>query len=250
MEYKSITKGLFLSRPNRFIADVQIGGKVRQVHVKNTGRCRELLVHGAEVFLEKSDRPGRKTGYDLVAVKKGGRLINMDSTAPNQAVGEWLADGRLFPCVAEIRPETTYGSSRFDFYIRTAGGGDRQGDKTGRESKAEKQILMEVKGVTLEQGGAALFPDAPSERAVKHVRELIQAKKEGYETYVLFVIQMTGVSYFMPNGETHPAFCQALWEAADSGVHILAYDCKVWESGVRLRSPVEIRRGPFSAGRP
>lgn len=234
MEYKSITKGLFLKRPNRFIADVQIGSRIERVHVKNTGRCRELLVQGAEVFLEKSDAPGRKTGYDLVAVRKGSRLINMDSTAPNRAVGEWLAAGSFFPRVTEIRPETTYGSSRFDFYIRT-GGGDR--------------ILIEVKGVTLEREGAALFPDAPSERAVKHVKELMQAKKEGYETCVLFVIQMTGVSYFMPNQETHPAFCQALWEAADCGVRILAYDCEVWESGMRLRKPVEIRRKALLSGR-
>ena len=242
MEYKQIRKGRFLSRPNRFVAYVEFGGKTEPVHVKNTGRCRELLQKGAEVYVEASQNPARKTGYDLVAVKKGSRLVNMDSMAPNRAVGEWLAQGGLFPSVKNIRPETVYGNSRFDFYVET----DRspKGAATETEGPVECEpgrILIEVKGVTLEEDGVVLFPDAPSERAVKHVRELIRARAEGYETYVLFVIQMTGVSYFTPNAGTHPAFCQALRDAAGSGVHILAYDCHVWERGMAIRKPVEVR---------
>lgn len=225
MEYKNICKGSFLSRPNRFIAYVEIEGRVEKVHVKNTGRCRELLTDRAEVFLERSDNPRRKTVYDLVAVKKGSRIVNIDSTAPNKAAGEWIRSGFFIPGVEVVRPETTYGSSRFDFYVEAGG----------------KKIFLEVKGVTLEKGGIALFPDAPSERAVKHVRELMRAKEEGYEAYVLFVIQMKDILYFTPNKETQPLFCQALQEAADSGVSIIAYDCDVWESGMSLRRPVEVR---------
>lgn len=225
MEYKNICKGSFLSRPNRFIAYVEIEGRVEKVHVKNTGRCRELLTDQAEVFLERSDNPRRKTAYDLVAVKKGSRIINIDSTAPNKAAGEWIRSGSFVPGVEVVRPETTYGSSRFDFYVEAGG----------------KRIFLEVKGVTLEKGGIALFPDAPSERAVKHMRELMRAKEEGYEAYVLFVIQMKDLLYFAPNKETQPLFCQALQEAADSGVSIIAYDCDVWESSMSLRKPVEVR---------
>lgn len=225
MEYKNICKGSFLSRPNRFIAYVEIEGRVEKVHVKNTGRCRELLTDRAEVFLERSGNPRRKTVYDLVAVKKGSRIVNIDSTAPNKAAGEWIRSGFFVPGVEVVRPETTYGNSRFDFYVEAGG----------------KKIFLEVKGVTLEKGDIALFPDAPSERAVKHVRELMRAKEEGYEAYVLFVIQMKDILYFTPNKETQPLFCQALQEAADSGVSIIAYDCDVWESGMSLRRPVEVR---------
>lgn len=225
MEYKNIYKARFLSRPNRFIAYVELAGKQQQVHVKNTGRCRELLTAGAEVYLEKAENPERKTKYDLVAVRKGSRLVNMDSGAPNKAVKEWLEKGGLFQNIQLVRPETVYGGSRFDFYAETE----------------EEKIFIEVKGVTLEHDGVVSFPDAPSERAVKHVRELMRAVTEGYHAYVLFVIQMTDVSYFMPNEETHPAFGQVLREAAENGVCIKAYDCKVWEKGMAIRSPVEVR---------
>lgn len=225
MKYKKIQKAKFLSRPNRFIAYVELDGKQEKVHVKNTGRCRELLTEGAEVFLAEADSPGRKTRYDLVAVWKGQRLINMDSMAPNLAVKEWLEKGGLYKEVKTIRPETTYKSSRFDFYVETD----------------EKKIFMEIKGVTLENDNVVMFPDAPSERAVKHVKELIQAKKEGYDTYILFVIQMSDVLYFVPNEHTHPAFCEVLQQAARAGVTILAYDCHIREDGMDIRKPVEVK---------
>lgn len=225
MEYKKITKGAFLSRPNRFLACVEMNGRMETVHVKNTGRCRELLTDRAEIFLAESDSPGRKTKYDLVAVRKDGRLINMDAAAPNKAVEEWLKSGALFPDVKSVRPETKYGSSRFDFYVETK----------------NRKIFLEVKGVTLEKEGVAMFPDAPSERAVKHIHELLHARAEGYEAYILFVIQMKEIFYFTPNAETHPAFCRALREAEHGGVHILAYDCDVWENGMSVRRPVEVR---------
>lgn len=225
MKYKNIQKGKFLSRPNRFIANVELAGERHTVHVKNTGRCQELLVQDAEVYLEETDNPDRKTRYDLVAVRKGNRIVNMDSYAPNLAVKEWLEAGGLFDNVQHVRPETTYGGSRFDFYV---------------ETESEK-IFIEVKGVTLENDNVVMFPDAPSERAVKHVRELMEAKAAGYETYILFVIQMTDVSYFCPNEETHAAFAQVLRQAEEAGVHIIAYDCNVWEEGMTIRNPVEVR---------
>ena len=177
------------------------------------------------VYLEKSSNPERATAYDLVAVEKNGRMINMDSQAPNRAVEEWLYKRRLFPDLLLVRPETKYGNSRFDFYIEA---GDRK-------------IFMEVKGVTLERENVVLFPDAPSERAVKHVEELIAAKEEGYEVYLLFVIQMQGADYFTPNKETHPAFAEALQKARKAGVRILAYDCLVDASGMELNNPVKVR---------
>ena len=197
MKYKNIYEGRFLSRPNRFIAYVDIGGQREKVHVKNTGRCRELLTGHAQVFLEKSENAGRSTGFDLVAVRKGERIINMDSQAPNKAVEEWLKQGGLFGETKLIRPETVYGDSRFDFYVETP----------------EDNIFIEVKGVTLEQEDVVLFPDAPSERAVKHVRELAKITRQGYKAYVIFVIQMEGVKYFTPNTTTHPEFASALLEA-------------------------------------
>lgn len=224
MKYTEIVKGRFLRRPNRFIAYVELGGRSERVHVKNTGRCRELLVPGASVYLEKGAGPGRSTAYDLVAVEKGGRLVNMDSQAPNRAVGEWLGSGGLFPGTILVRPEKAYGNSRFDFYVETA----------------EEKIFIEVKGVTLEEEGVVRFPDAPSERAVKHVEELILAKRGGYRVFVLFVIQMEGVSYFTPNRDTHPAFAEALTRAAVEGVEILAYDCVVTPDSMTLRRPVPV----------
>lgn len=225
MKYENIYKGQFLSRPNRFIAYVDIDGKREKVHVKNTGRCRELLTDHAEVYLEKSDNPNRNTVFDLVAVRKGHRIINMDSQAPNRAVEEWLKQGSLFPDVQMVRPETTYGSSRFDFYVETA----------------EEKIFIEVKGVTLEKEDVVLFPDAPSERALKHVKELSDAVKQGYKTYILLVVQMEGVKYFIPNRETQPEFAEALLEARKAGVQILAYDCRVTEDTMKIHNPVPVR---------
>ena len=218
MKYKQIVRGTFIERPNRFIAKVNIAGKTETVHVKNTGRCRELLVPGATVYLEAGDNPERKTAYDLVAVQKQDRLINMDSQAPNKVVEEWLLKKELFPGLICVRPETKYGNSRFDFYVEY--------DKEDSRSKSGKAFI-EVKGVTLERDGVVLFPDAPSDRAVKHVEELIQAKAAGYDAYIIFVIQMDEVKYFLPNRETHPEFAEALEKAARSGVEILAYDCSV-----------------------
>ncbi len=224
MKYQHIVQAEFVERPNRFIAYVNRDGMREKVHVKNTGRCRELLTEGATVYLEKSDNPNRSTEYDLVAVEKGSRMINMDSQAPNKVVGEWLLTKELFPNLVCVRPETTYGKSRFDFYV---------------ETEAER-IFIEVKGVTLEEEGVVRFPDAPSDRAVKHVEELIQAKKDGYRVFVLFVIQMENVNYLMPNRDTHEEFAEALVRARDAGVEILAYDCKVTADSMAINQPVEV----------
>ena len=225
MLYENIVQGTFLERPNRFVAYVELAGKRETVHVKNTGRCKELLQPGATVYLEKSLNPDRKTAYDLVAVQKGERLINMDSQIPNKVVEEWLWKKELFHDLVLIRPETKYGKSRFDFYLETK----------------EDKIFMEVKGVTLEEDGVVRFPDAPSERAVKHVEELIQATEAGYKAYILFVIQMKGVKYFAPNESTHPEFAEALRRAKQAGVKILAYDSHVTKEGIVLGKPVKVR---------
>lgn len=225
MKYSNITQARFISRPNRFIAYVELNGKTEKVHVKNTGRCRELLQPGVIVYLVKSEAKARSTTYDLVAVEKGDRMINMDSQAPNRVVEEWLRSGAFFTKVKQVRPETTYGSSRFDFYL---------------ETETEK-IFMEVKGVTLEEEGVVRFPDAPSERAVKHVEELIQAKRAGYRAFVMFVIQMEGVDYFVPNRDTHPEFAEALCRAEEAGVEILAYDCRVTGDSLVLNRPVPVK---------
>lgn len=224
MKYDSITAGRFLERPNRFIAYVEMDGRREKVHVKNTGRCRELLQPGATVYMEKSANPERSTAYDLVAVEKGSRMVNMDSQAPNRAVGEWLKGKSLFPGLTLVRPETVYGNSRFDFYVETK----------------EEKIFIEVKGVTLEDDGVVSFPDAPSDRAVKHVEELVLAKRDGYRVFVLFVIQMEGVRFFMPNRETHPEFAEALCRAAESGVEVLAYDCLVKPDSMQIHKPVPV----------
>lgn len=224
MKYDNIVQGRFESRPNRFIAYVNIDGKREKVHVKNTGRCKELLTHHAEVFLEKSSNPERSTQYDLVAVKKGRRMINMDSQAPNKAVKEWLLKKGLFKDTTLIRPETNYENSRFDFYIETA----------------KEKIFMEVKGVTLEQDGVVLFPDAPSDRAIKHVHELIDAVKAGFEAYIMLVIQMEGVKYFTPNRQTQPEFADALLKARSAGVKIIAYDCLVTKESMTINEPVPV----------
>lgn len=225
MRYDNIQSGRFLERPNRFIAYVEINGKREKVHVKNTGRCKELLQPGALVYLVKSDREERSTAYDLVAVEKGKRLVNIDSQAPNKVVGEWLKKKELFPELSAVRPETVYGNSRFDFYIENG----------------EEKIFLEVKGVTLEENGVVSFPDAPSDRAVKHVEELIEAKKNGYRVFVLFVVQMQDVRWFEPNREIHPEFAEALCRAAEAGVEMVAYDCLVGTDTLHINRPVPIR---------
>ena len=224
MIYNRMVPGTFLERPNRFIAYVEVEGRKETVHVKNTGRCAELLQTGARVYLQESDNPDRKTKWDLIAVEKGSRMVNMDSQIPNKVVKEWLEAGHLFENITRIQPEFTYGNSRFDLYVEADG----------------KRIFIEVKGVTLEQDGVVRFPDAPSDRAVKHVEELKAAVKEGYEAYVFFVIQMKDVRYFTPNMDTHPAFGEALRDAARAGVHVLAYDCEVSSDRIAIADKVPV----------
>jgi sugar fermentation stimulation protein A len=223
LEYGKMVSGVFLARPNRFIAHVQIGGQVEVCHVKNTGRCRELLPTGAEVWCQESDNPARKTKYDLITVRKGERLINMDSQAPNAAVREWLLAGG-FGEISELRPETVRGDSRFDFSFL----------KDGR------RCFLEVKGVTLENDGVCAFPDAPTERGSKHLRGLARAAEEGYGAYVLFVVQMEKVRYLHPNDGTDPAFGKALREAAEAGVQIMALDCKVTPGSMILNESLPV----------
>ncbi len=222
MKYFRIRQALFLKRPNRFIACVSVDGQETVVHVKNTGRCRELLVSGCTVYLEESSNPARKTKYDLIAVRKGNLLINMDSQAPNDAAEEWLGKSSLFPPYAKIRREVTHGKSRFDFCAEYDG----------------RTCFLEVKGVTLEDNGTVRFPDAPTERGVKHVQELIQCVKEGYDAVILFVIQMKGVKAFMPNDAAHPEFGKVLRLAKEEGVRILAMDCIVTPESMTIDCPV------------
>ena len=224
MKYERIETGFFLERPNRFIAYIEIAGQKETVHVKNTGRCAELLQPGATVYVQKADNPERKTQWDLIGVKKGKRMINMDSQIPNKVVEEWIRKGNLFPDAALIKPETTYKQSRFDLYLE----------------EGERKIFIEVKGVTLEQDGVVKFPDAPTERGVKHLNELCEAVKDGYEAYVFFVIQMKGVKYFTPNMKTHAAFGEALRNVQEQGVHILAYDCKVTKDSIEIGQEVPV----------
>ena len=228
MKYQNVISARFISRPNRFIAYCDVEGSVETVHVKNTGRCRELLVPDATVYLSVSDNPERKTKFDLIAVEKetarGRILINMDSQAPNAAAYEWIMAGGIFGNGAEVRREVTYGNSRFDLYVE----------------QGERRAFIEVKGVTLESDGVASFPDAPTERGIKHLHELIAAKNDGYEAYALFVVQMKGIRAFRPNDETHKAFGDALRYAASSGVKILAYDCKVEPDGMVIDAPINI----------
>lgn len=243
MKYRHIVKGTFLSRPNRFIAYVKVDGQEEKVHVKNTGRCRELLKEGAVVYLEKAENAERATAYDLVAVKKEGRIVNMDSQAPNKAVYEWLFSGGLFPEATLVRPEMTFGESRFDFYIEAAGSLQKdtaKGAATAGKEPDIRKIFMEVKGCTLEENGVGSFPDAPSERAVKHVRELIRAKEAGYEAYLLFVVQMDRVDYVVPNRKTQPEFAEALLEARKAGVQIIARDCRVTEDSMEIRNSLPV----------
>ena len=224
MRYAHMQPGIFLARPNRFIAHVEIGGRLEICHVKNTGRCRELLVPGATVWCQKSQNPARKTKFDLISVQKGDRIINMDSQAPNIAAKEWLLAGGL-GTIAELRPETFHGDSRFDFSFLLDG----------------QQCFLEVKGVTLEDDGVCAFPDAPTARGVKHLKGLTEAAKAGYGAFVLFVIQMADVKYLRPHEERDPAFAAALREAAENGVRILAVDCAVSPETMQLRLPVPVR---------
>lgn len=224
MKYERIQVGRFIERPNRFIAYIDIDGAKETVHVKNTGRCAELLKPGATVYVQKSDNPERKTQWDLIGVEKGKRLVNMDSQIPNAVVKEWLEAGNLFDLPIKIQPETTYSKSRFDLYVEAG----------------NRKVFIEVKGVTLEENGVARFPDAPTERGVKHVEELIKALKDGYESYIIFVIQMNGARYFTPNIDTHPEFAEALRKAKKAGVKILAYDCDVKEDEIRLNSSIPV----------
>ena len=224
MKYNNMVPGVFLARPNRFIAHVEIDGQLEVVHVKNTGRCRELLPAGAQVWCEKSDNPRRKTKYDLITVKKGERLINMDSQAPNRAAGEWLLSGGLGE-IQNLKAETFQDDSRFDFTF----------EKDGRK------CFLEVKGVTLENGGVCAFPDAPTQRGTKHLKGLCKLAREGYGAYVLFVIQMADVVCLHPNDATDPDFGAALREAAASGVQVLAMDCLVTEDAMTIRKPVPVK---------
>lgn len=231
MTYPNSIPARFLSRPNRFVAQVELDGVETTVHVKNTGRCRELLVPGARVWLVKSDNPSRKTAYDLVAVEKGDRLINMDSQAPNAVFGEWVQAGCFVPGLTLLKPEYKHGDSRFDFYWEA---GDRKG-------------FVEVKGVTLEQNGAVYFPDAPTQRGIKHLHGLIDCLDEGYEAAVCFVIQMEQADFFSPNDETHPAFGEALRQAHAAGVRVLALSCSVTPDSLSISAPVPVR---LSAAQP
>lgn len=230
MKYGQIISGVFLARPNRFIAHVEVDGVTEIVHVKNTGRCRELLVPGSRVYLSVSDNPARKTKYDLVAVEKQRDalpplLINMDSQMPNAAAEEWLRKGKLFSPDAVIRREVKYGGSRFDFFV----------------TDGERKAFLEVKGVTLEENGVAMFPDAPTERGVKHVHELMQCRQDGYEAWLLFVIQMKEMQLFRPNDRTHSAFGEALREAEKAGVNILAVDCLVTPGKMVLDAEIPVQ---------
>ena len=224
MRYSHVITGIFGSRPNRFIAYCEVGGNTERCHVKNTGRCRELLVNGAKVYLSISDNPKRSTRYDLIAVMKGGRLINMDSQIPNDVAEEGLHKIPMFSDVTDIRREFTYGDSRIDIMAEGSG----------------KKYLIEVKGVTLEDNGVVRFPDAPTERGVKHIKELVKSLKDNYIPCLLFVIQMDDVRYFEPNRSTDPAFADALKEAAEAGVNILAYTCTVTPDSIELKDPVEV----------
>lgn len=230
MQYANVIRGQFYSRPNRFLAIVHIGGHEEIVHVKNTGRCRELLIPGCTVYLYRSDNPSRKTKYDLIAVEKQREgkpplLINLDSQIPNTAAAEWLETGSLFTANAVFRREVTHGNSRFDFSI----------------VDGDVRSFLEVKGVTLEQDGIALFPDAPTLRGVKHLQELTTCQQAGIPAYLLLVIQMKEIRAFRPNDAMHPQFGEALRQAAAAGVTLLARDCIVTPDSITIDAPVPIQ---------
>ena len=224
MHYSNIQRVTFLRRPNRFIAYIEVDGREEVCHVKNTGRCRELLTDRATIYVEHHDNPKRKTKYSLIVVEKGDLLINMDSQAPNKVVGEWLLEKEPFGKVKLLKPECTYGSSRFDFYLET------ETDK----------IFIEVKGVTLEEDGIVRFPDAPTERGIKHLEELCTGVEAGYKAAVIFVVQMEGMQHFEPNDKTHPQFGEALRQARKAGVEVLAYECKVTPSSLEITTSIPV----------
>lgn len=224
MTYPQVLPARFLSRPNRFVAQVEVDGRTETVHVKNTGRCRELLVPGRTVYLTPGNNPKRKTPYDLIAVDKDGLLVNMDAQAPNQVFAEWAKAGHFVPGLTLLRPETTWGNSRFDFYWEA---GERRG-------------FVEVKGCTLEEDGHCRFPDAPTTRGVRHLQELEASLQEGYEAAVCFVIQMAGMKDFAPNDATHPEFGAALRQAAAAGVQVLALECTVTPDTLTMGMPVPV----------
>lgn len=229
MKYENIQKAVFIDRPNRFIANIDIQGERELCHVKNTGRCRELLIPGAEIYVQCCDSPTRKTRYDLISVRRGDRLVNIDSGAPNRIFAEWVQCGGLFGNIALLRTEQTFGDSRFDFYAEADG----------------KRAYIEVKGVTLERDGAALFPDAPTQRGVRHLNELIKCVEAGFDAYIVFVVQMEGAQRLEPNRGTHPQFAEALSRAVSSGVHALAIDCRVGENEITAERllPVIVAEG-------
>lgn len=225
MIYENILPAVFVDRPNRFIAHVELNGRLEVCHVKNTGRCRELLIPGCRVYVQHQPSPTRKTAYDLIAVEKGERLLNMDANAPNRVFNEYVRAGRFLRGWSVIRPETTHGDSRFDFYLESPG----------------HRLFAEVKGVTLEDDGVMRFPDAPTERGVKHLEGLARCVQEGYEAWAVFVIQTENVRWMEPNRRTHSAFADALRQAAQAGVHLLALDCHTEPDRLEIRRPVEIR---------
>lgn len=225
MIYENILPAIFVDRPNRFIAHVELNGRLEVCHVKNTGRCRELLIPGCRVYVQHQPSPTRKTAYDLIAVEKGERLLNMDANAPNRIFGEYVRAGRFLRGWSVIRPEMTHGDSRFDFYLESPG----------------HRLFAEVKGVTLEDDGVMRFPDAPTERGVKHLEGLARCVQEGYEAWAVFVIQTENVRWMEPNRRTHPAFADALRQAAQAGVHLLALDCHTEPDRLEICRPVEIR---------
>lgn len=225
VRYGNTVRGTFVSRPNRFIAKVLVEGKEETVHVKNTGRCREILVPGTQVVLEDSRNPSRKTRYDLIAAYKGGNLINIDSQSPNKAFGEFITESGIFGGTPAVHPEYSHGDSRFDFYIESEG----------------RRIFVEVKGVTREFDGVCMFPDAPTERGLKHLRGLERCVEEGYEAYLALIVQMKGMHVFVPDYETHPEFGREMERAEEMGVGILVYDCVVTEDSMYVDSPVPHR---------
>jgi len=222
--YNNICEGIFRSRLNRFIAEVEIEGKIESCHIKNTGRCKELLLPSAKVYVNHADKPERVTKYDLVAVYKGERLVNIDSQAPNKVFMEYLQTGKYIKDITYIKPEATYSDSRFDFYIETN----------------DRKIFLEVKGVTLEIDNAAYFPDAPTLRGVKHLQCLSGCINKGYEAHVVFIIKMNGITHFAPNNIIHPAFSEALAAAQKAGVKITALDCTVLPDSLTIRNPIQV----------
>lgn len=225
MYYSDIHEGVFISRPNRFIAHVALNGATEVCHVKNTGRCRELLTAGAAVYVQKHDNPARKTKYSLIAVQKGNILVNMDSQAPNKVVAEWLRQQEPFGKIKQLKPESRFANSRFDFYL---------------ETEADKYYI-EVKGVTLEENGIAMFPDAPTERGIKHLQELISCLDDGYKAAVIFVLQFTSASYFTPNSRTHAEFTAVLKQAQQQGVKVLAMECAVTPDSLSITNAVPVK---------